>query len=63
MGLPVLFPMVPNGAHPVAPFAMNQNNDASLGLNQDFPQDQGFAEFQYPSTTTSAASLSHGKIP
>jgi hypothetical protein len=33
--------MVPNGAHPVAPFAMNQSSDASLGLNQDLAQDQG----------------------
>lgn len=30
--------MVPSASHPV--FAMNQNGDASLGLNQDYPHDQ-----------------------
>ena len=34
--------MVPNGSHPVAPFAMNQNGDASLGMNQNIAQDQSF---------------------
>jgi len=33
--------IVPTASHPVDVFAMNQNSDASLGLNQDYLHDQG----------------------